>query len=159
MPLLRKRGIRGVSCLIQDLSSVSSSPTSSPKTKMAAVSSIQKPTPISTAQLLKRQVQRTDTILTHKQAQGNSWWLSYLLHIWIFALFPEIFRFYLLSAFLNPSCGNLLCSSVPCLLPLECGSWWGGEIRLEAVLVQLAESCCCSRWEGFSLVVADQTTT
>ncbi|OXB51678.1 UNVERIFIED_CONTAM: hypothetical protein H355_001568, partial [Colinus virginianus] len=54
----------------EDLSSVSSSPTSSPKTKMAAVSSIQKPTPISTAQLLKRQVQRTDTILTHKQAQG-----------------------------------------------------------------------------------------
>lgn len=36
---------------------------------MAAVSSIQKPTQISTTQLLKRQVQRTDTILTHKQAQ------------------------------------------------------------------------------------------
>lgn len=128
MPLLRKRGIRGVSCLIQDLSSVSSSPTSSPKTKMAAVSSIQKPTPISTAQLLKRQVQRTDTILTHKQAQGNSWWLSYLLHIWIFALFPEFFRFYLLSAFLNPSCGNLLCSSVPCYCHWNAAA--GGEVKL-----------------------------
>lgn len=68
---MEKRGGKVFLLFEQDLSSVSSSPTSSPKTKMAAVSSIQKPTQISTTQLLKRQVQRTDTILTHKQAQGN----------------------------------------------------------------------------------------
>ncbi|XP_071435102.1 KAT8 regulatory NSL complex subunit 3 isoform X7 [Pithys albifrons albifrons] len=52
----------------EDLSSVSSSPTSSPKTKVAAVS-LQKPPQVSTTQLLKRQVPRPDTVLAHKQAQ------------------------------------------------------------------------------------------
>ncbi|XP_027529300.1 KAT8 regulatory NSL complex subunit 3-like isoform X5 [Neopelma chrysocephalum] len=54
----------------QDLSSVSSSPTSSPKTKVATVS-LQKPPPVGTTQLLKRQVPRADTVLTHKQAQAQ----------------------------------------------------------------------------------------
>ncbi|KAJ7426961.1 KAT8 regulatory NSL complex subunit 3 [Willisornis vidua] len=53
----------------QDLSSVSSSPTSSPKTKVAAVS-LQKPPQVATTQLLKRQVPRPDTVLAHKQAQA-----------------------------------------------------------------------------------------
>ncbi|NWV17304.1 KANL3 protein, partial [Origma solitaria] len=53
----------------EDLSSVSSSPTSSPKTKVAALSlpkASQGPT-----QLLKRQVPRTDAVLSHKQAQAQ----------------------------------------------------------------------------------------
>lgn len=53
----------------QDLSS---SPTSSPKTKVAAVSSLQKPSQMGPTQLLKRHVPRPDTVLAHKQAQGNA---------------------------------------------------------------------------------------
>ncbi|NXG18798.1 KANL3 protein, partial [Grallaria varia] len=54
----------------EDLSSVSSSPTSSPKTKVAAVS-LQKLPQVGTTQLLKRQVPRADTVLAHKQAQAQ----------------------------------------------------------------------------------------
>ncbi|NWW79995.1 KANL3 protein, partial [Climacteris rufus] len=55
----------------EDLSSVSSSPTSSPKSKVAAMA-LPKPSQVGPTQLLKRQVPRTDTVLSHKQAQGNS---------------------------------------------------------------------------------------
>ncbi|NWW22379.1 KANL3 protein, partial [Falcunculus frontatus] len=52
----------------EDLSSVSSSPTSSPKTKVAALS-LPKPSQVGPTQLLKRQVPRPDAVLSHKQAQ------------------------------------------------------------------------------------------
>ncbi|XP_015278525.1 PREDICTED: KAT8 regulatory NSL complex subunit 3 isoform X3 [Gekko japonicus] len=56
----------------EDLSSVSSSPTSSPKAKMATVSSVQKSTQIGTTQMMKRPVQRTEAMLAHKTAQVSS---------------------------------------------------------------------------------------
>ncbi|NWV97179.1 KANL3 protein, partial [Machaerirhynchus nigripectus] len=54
----------------EDLSSVSSSPTSSPKTKVAALS-LPKPSQVGPTQLLKRQVPRPDAVLSHKQAQAQ----------------------------------------------------------------------------------------
>ncbi|NWX35584.1 KANL3 protein, partial [Notiomystis cincta] len=54
----------------EDLSSVSSSPTSSPKTKVAAMA-LPKPSQVGPTQLLKRQVPRPDAVLTHKQAQAQ----------------------------------------------------------------------------------------
>ncbi|NXU97428.1 KANL3 protein, partial [Cettia cetti] len=61
----------------EDLSSVSSSPTSSPKTKVAALA-LPKPGQVGPTQLQRRQVPRPDTVLTHKQAQGNSLQLPHL---------------------------------------------------------------------------------
>uniref|UniRef100_U3JC03 KAT8 regulatory NSL complex subunit 3 n=1 Tax=Ficedula albicollis TaxID=59894 RepID=U3JC03_FICAL len=52
----------------EDLSSVSSSPTSSPKTKVAALA-LPKPSQVGPTQLQRRQVPRPDVVLSHKQAQ------------------------------------------------------------------------------------------
>ncbi|XP_037662690.1 KAT8 regulatory NSL complex subunit 3 isoform X2 [Choloepus didactylus] len=55
----------------EDLSSVSSSPTSSPKTKGTTTTSAQRSSPMASTQLLKRQAQRTEAALTHRQAQAQ----------------------------------------------------------------------------------------
>uniref|UniRef100_A0A2K6RY65 KANSL3 helical domain-containing protein n=1 Tax=Saimiri boliviensis boliviensis TaxID=39432 RepID=A0A2K6RY65_SAIBB len=53
----------------EDLSSVSSSPTSSPKTKVTTVTSALKSGQIGSSQMLKRHVQWTEAVLIHKRAQ------------------------------------------------------------------------------------------
>lgn len=102
----------------QDLSS---SPTSSPKTKVAAVSSLQKPSQMGPTQLLKRHVPRPDTVLAHKQAQGNALQLphplpSQQLEFWSFSVMMCVGSC-LLSPVLNR---KLPVAAFPAAWPLSC---------------------------------------
>lgn len=108
---------------------------------MAAVSSGQKPGPVGTTQLLKRQVQRADTVLTHKQAQGNALDLSHPLPSQQpFFLVLICLGVCLLSPVLNSKLPVAAFSTAPFpVLSSQGSSLWTVEIRLKiGVFLQLS---------------------